>query len=439
MAKAFSCILILLVLFFPPKALGAAAPEPKPEALTLGQCLDMAYQNSQQLKISAENVVLVKETVREAGSKFWPVGAYEYGYQDASQGELWFINPSTMEWVRKPDKGYGAALTLTQPLYTGGKLTGNLAIAKLQLATAIENQRKTKQQLTFNVKEGYYGVWLAEQMLKVAESSYQNMELHVQQVQNQRRVGTSSKFDLLQAQVQRDRLKPLVIKTQNQLALAKSNLALLTGMNKNRHFTVTNDLTQLSIPEKIDWPFETIVAESYQKRPEMCQIKHLARISQEQLKIAKAGYKPELALSAKYKAEGEEASVADEKTWILSVGLSGIFFDGFGTQARVNQAKTGIKITQAKAADLSDQISLEIEQSLQNLGESLETIHANQANIDLAKESLRMTQIRFEAGLATTMDVMDAQLALDQASNGYYEGIYQYLTGNAQLDLVIGR
>lgn len=444
MAKLLSIVLTLLLMIFLPVALQTAAEtsevnEAKPEIITLERSLAMADQNSQRLKLAAENVKLAEATVHEAGSKFWPVGTYEYGYQDASEGELWFINPFTMDWQRKPEKGYGWNLTLTQPLYTGGKLTANLALAKEQLAISLEDQRKTKQQLTFDIKEAYYQVWLAERILQVAVSSYENMEHHVQQVQNLRRVGTGSKFDLLQAQVQRDRLKPQVIKAQNQLALAKSSLAILIGMNKNHQYTVSNDLSRWPVPEKINLSIEGVLAESYEKRPEMRQIKQLARIGKQKLKIARAGYQPELALSLQYIAEGEKASATDDTRWLFIAGLSGIFFDGFGTQARINQAKSAIKITTAQEADLCDQIRLEAEQALQNLNESLETIHANQASIDLAKESLRMTQIRFEAGLATTMDVMDAQLALDQALNGYYEGIYGYITANAKLDLVIGR
>jgi len=80
-----------------------------------------------------------------------------------------------------------------------------------------------------------------------------------------------------------------------------------------------------------------------------------------------------------------------------------------------------------------------VDQVLKKLEENREVILANQANITLAEEALKLTEIRFQSGMATTMDVIDAQLALDQALNGYYGGVYAYLTTLAQLDLAIGK
>jgi len=57
----------------------------------------------------------------------------------------------------------------------------------------------------------------------------------------------------------------------------------------------------------------------------------------------------------------------------------------------------------------------------------------------MAKESLGLTQARFTEGMSTTMDIMDSQLALDQALNGYYRGIALYLTAEAKLDVAMGK
>ncbi|HEX3046191.1 MAG TPA: TolC family protein [Bacillota bacterium] len=439
MLKTCLLIMLSLTLVFPLEILKAATPENSPEQLSLAKCLELSFQNSQPLKLATENLKLAKEYIREAESKYWPLITYEYGYQHTNPGELWFINPYTMDWQRKPEEGYGASVTLTQPIFTGGKIAANLAIAKQQLNVAVEEERKAKQQLVFNIKEAYYGVWLAEQELNIAKTAYDNMEQHVQQIQKLRQIGNSSKFDLLSAQVQRDRLKPLFIKAGNQLAFTKLTLATLIGYGKKHLYTITNDDSLMTLPFKNEISIDDALTKAYEMRPEMRQVKQSFNVTRQQLKIAKAGYLPDLALSLKYNAEGLESSVSEETRWIFTIGLSGVFFDGFGTQARVQQAETGIRMIQMKEADLQDRIRLEVEQSLQSLDECLEIIHANQSNIDLAKESLRMTKIRFEAGLATTMDIVDSQLALDEALNGYFEGLYHYILAGARFNLVTGQ
>ncbi|HBE78640.1 MAG TPA: hypothetical protein DDW65_12820, partial [Firmicutes bacterium] len=84
-------------------------------------------------------------------------------------------------------------------------------------------------------------------------------------------------------------------------------------------------------------------------------------------------------------------------------------------------------------------IRLDVQQGIQDLSADLETIAASQASIDLSKENLRLTQSRFNAGMSTTMDIMDAELALDKASNTYYTNISAYLTSQAKLDLSVGK
>jgi outer membrane protein TolC len=416
------------------------ADDPAVELLTLKNCLDLAYVNNQAVKLAAQNIAAAKAAVHEAEGTFWPLGTYELGYQNADRGEVISYCYDLGE-IRTPAQGFGLKLKLTQPLYTGGKLTANLEIAKLKLAATLEDERKTKQELACRIKESFYGVWLAEQSVKVAQDSYANLDRHVQQVRTLRKVGTGSTFDVLQAEVQRDRIKPLMIKAANQLALAKLNLATLIGIAKDRRFNVDFAVEQLPIPEQNNLAIGAALEEACQNRPEIRQMAQLAQIKKALLKIAEAGYKPDIAVSVNYKHEGEDLFNADksEKTWNLTFGLSGVFFDRFGTKARVDQAKIGMESVKTQEAGLRDLIRLEIEQSYQGVSESLETIRANRASIGLAKEALRMTQIRFEAGLATTMDVSDAQTAFDQALNGYYEGIYSYITATARFDLVTGQ
>jgi outer membrane protein TolC len=123
----------------------------------------------------------------------------------------------------------------------------------------------------------------------------------------------------------------------------------------------------------------------------------------------------------------------------LSLGLSSVVFDGWVIPARVMQANENLKIAQIKETTIKDQIRLETAQALQSLEESLKTTRANQANLQLSQESLKQIQVRFSAGMATTNDITDAQVALEQTLNGYYQGISSYLTGLAKLDLITGK
>jgi outer membrane protein len=158
--------------------------------------------------------------------------------------------------------------------------------------------------------------------------------------------------------------------------------------------------------------------------------------------MADVGYKPAMALTASYQGTSigkiDPGAWGDHTRWTLMLNIKGNFFDGGVTPAKVEEAKANERLVAVNASKLRDAVYLEIEQSLQELKENLEVIHANRANMNLAEQSVKMTQVKFESGLATTMEVRDSQLALDQAFNGYYEGISAYLIALAKLDLATG-
>ncbi|HBF38141.1 MAG TPA: hypothetical protein DDW50_12560 [Firmicutes bacterium] len=408
------------------------------ETLSLDKCLELAAENSQQIKAAAKSVEIAKAAVKEVEGGFWPKLDYSILAMKAEEP----IYPYIVDPYRISTEGSGAAVSLTEPLYLGGKLINGVKLTKDQLNMALENERKAKQQLTFQVKQAFYQVWLAERLLKVAQSSYDNLEHHVAQVDNYFQVGTVSRFELLRAKVQRDSLKPQVITAQNSLKFATLNLAILLGLPKERLFTVEYDSNKIRLPEQFNVGMEQVLEAAYQNRPEMRQIKQAEKMSQLQMKLAEAGYKPKVVLIGQYQEQSLDYSTSswnDDKYWTLTLNITGNIFDGFATSAKVTGAKENVDLSSIKESGLRDQIRLDVEQSVQSIQESLEVIHANQSNIDMAKESLELTQARFEEGMATTMDIMDSQLASDQALSGYYRGIALYLTAEAKLDLADGK
>jgi outer membrane protein len=435
------CAIAFLVL--PEIILGAENPQSvvEPATLSLDQCLDFAFKNSQQIKATAKSVEIAQAAVKEVEGGFWPKLDYSI-FANKSEEKIypypWFVFP-----YASTDYS-GAVISLTQPLYLGGQLTDGLHLAKAQLNMALENERQTKQQLTFQVKQAFYQVWLAQQSLKVAQSSLDNLEHHVAQVEGFYQEGTVSKFELLRAKVQRDSLKPQVIAAQNGLKLAKLSMAVLIGFPKDRPYSVEYDSGKLQIPEQSNISADQNLESAYRNRPEMHQIKQAKEIRQYQIKLAEAGYKPNVALVGQYQGASQDYvsnhwTEGVNKLWTLTLSISGNFFNGFATPAKVTEAKKALELTTIQESGLRDQIRLEVDESLQNIQESLEVIRANESNIDMAKESLELTQARFEENMATTMDIMDSQLALDQALNGYYRGIAFYLTAEAKLDLTVGK
>jgi outer membrane protein len=438
--KIFWLIIMACALNASAVAVDSIQTRNQPELLTLDNCLSIALQNSSDMKAATQKVKIAEEQLRQAQSGVWPTLGYEITGSNSDQNQIKYGH---LIGIENSQKLSSASISLTKPLYAGGQITQCIKAAKLNLKAAMEDECKSKQTLIFNVKSAYYQVWLAQEMVKVAENSYENMGRHVDRVESFYEVGKTSKFDLLRAQVEHENLKPNVIKAQNGVVLTKLNLANVIGIEKSRRYIVGYDLSKLQLPKQIDLDVGTLVEQAYQQRPELRKLGELQEIAKTQIAMAYAGYKPTVALVGTYQGssagEYDPNNWDDNKQWILTLDIKGNFFDGFQTPAKVGEAKANQKLVEINEKSLRDGIDLDVEQSLQGLKESLETSFANQSNMNLAKESLEMTEAKFEARMATTMDIRDSQLALDQASNGYYQGIASYLTAVAKLDLAIGK
>jgi outer membrane protein TolC len=405
--------------------------QPQAEVLTLDQCLKLAYQNSKQLQSQEKSVVIAKETVRSAESGLFPTMSYTLGAAKYEKG--------TLKTGYSTEASSGE-ISVSQNLYTGGMVTCGIKLAKLGLNNALEVQRKTKQQLTYDVKSAYYQAWLAEKAVNVQQASYDNLIHHYQQVKVFFQAGTKSRYDLLQAEVNYQSVKPQLIQAQNNLVLAKLKLATIIGIDKDRQFDVGDEPSNIQLPEKAEFSLQSMLDQAYKDRPELHQLQIANEVDRVQTQMDTAGYKPKVNLTGAYTGSSTDYVPGNwDKSWSLTLGITGNFFDGFKTSATVSKDKE----TEAKAlideSYQKDNIRLDVQQSIQSIGADLETIASSQANVTLNKENLRLTQTRFGAGMSTSMDIMDAELLLDKASTSYYSSLSDYLTALAKLDLSVGK
>lgn len=395
------------------------------ETLTLDRCLKLGYQNSRQLEVAAQNAAIAEEGLRQAYGGYLPTLNYSVSdtNEPGSGGSSWT-----------------GSLSLNVYLYNGGKITTGVKLAQLKLDAALEDQRKAKQQVVYNIKTAFYNLWLAQQMLIVAQSSYDNMGKHYEHVSKANRMGMATKFDLLKARIQWEKLKPPVMKAGHDVDLAKLNLANCVGLDHTRPIKAGLDIAQLQILKKNALSLPVLLEEAYKSRPEMHQADQQVQIADCNVKLAEAGYKPSVTLSPKYSGIGSDFQPWNwDKTLNLTANLSGVLFDGMTTARKVAAAQGSLKIAKVNQTGLRDQIGVEVEAAFQDYEKAIDTINFNQANIDFAKESARVTQSHYDAGMATTLDIADAQLNLDTTLNGYYQGVSSYLIALAHLDLVRGK
>ncbi len=334
-------------------------------------------------------------------------------------------------------KDYQFSLSFSLPLFTGGRLTSGFKQAKYGLRSTEEAVRQSKHITVFNAKKAFYGYLLAQDFVKVAEEAVEVAEKHLKNVKSLYEVGMASKFDLLRSEVQVANLKPQLIRARNNLKIAELSLKTLLGLDLSQPIEIKGYLTY----EPFEPDLEESVSRAMLKRPEISQLRYQKQMAGQGLKLARASNLPTLAVSAAYNFWADQFNFRKD-TWQSFYAVNLVFtiplFNGFATSARVAQSRAMIKELDFTQKGLIDIIEFEVRQAILRLQEAKESLLSQEKNVEQAQESLRIAELNFSEGLATTLDISSAQAALSQAKTNYSQALYDYVISLAELDKAMG-
>ncbi|MCK4430734.1 MAG: TolC family protein, partial [Candidatus Aminicenantes bacterium] len=175
--------------------------------------------------------------------------------------------------------------------------------------------------------------------------------------------------------------------------------------------------------------------------PEISQLRYQKQMAGEALKLARAVNLPTLALAGTYNFWADKLNFRKDiwqSYYAVNLVLTVPLFNGFTTSARVAQSKAMIKEIELIRKGLRDVVKFEVRQAILRIKEAKESLLSQEKNVEQAQESLRIAELNFSEGLATTLDVSSVQAALSQAKTNYSQALYDYVISLAELDKAMG-
>ncbi|HEX7344317.1 MAG TPA: TolC family protein [bacterium] len=334
------------------------------------------------------------------------------------------------------------SVTLTQPLYAAGRVGLALQIAKLYHQNAEAQIAVSRAQTKMDVTRLYFGAALAQEWEKVAAQTYAQMQDHLKQVEAMNREGLVSEYDLIRSRVQVSNFYPQVVNSQSAKKTAFEALNIVLGLPKNQELELTDGLAAFN-PET---PGQGNLYDlAMQGRGEIRQLGLQAGMLRKLKTIEAHGvWWPNLALVGGYSVQAQEPDFDfNEYYWSenLYAGLSLTIplFDGFKASHRVQQVKADLKLLGLQREQLEKVINLEIIQAKSRHEEAQKNVEAQVKGVELARKGLQIAETRYANGLATQLEVMDAQVALNQAQMNELNARYELITASAELQKAIGR
>lgn len=328
---------------------------------------------------------------------------------------------------------FSTSLRLNWPLYTGGRLEGQIRQADLNEDIASLGVVKAQEQLKLDTTMAYYNVLQGQNLVKVNQQTALNLTEHLKNVQAQYEVGTIAKADVLRSEVELANAQQNLTKTQNTYEVAVASFNNITGMPLDNKNIMKDDLGYV----KYGMSLEESIQLAKERRPEITQSQDGIEVAKTGIKIADSGRLPTVALTANQGISG--ASFPGENSnWSIGVSASWNLFDGGITSAKVNAANANADKVKAGDQQLRDGIELEVRQAYLSMKEAEARIETSKVAVSKAEEDLKASKAKYYAGAGTNMDVIDAQVALTQANNNATQALYDYNVNKAKLAKAVG-
>ena len=410
--------------------------------LTLDKSVRIALSQNPYHLATEERVDAAYSKLREAASGFMPsLNAQGQHTLDEKSMELEFPSFIPGEPPQRVEidftKDYQFVMSLSFPLFTGGRLTSGFKQAKYNLESTKEAVRQSKHLTVFNTKRAFYGHLLAREFVSVAEEAVRVAEESLENMKNMYEVGMASKMDLLRSEVRLTNMQPEVIAAKNNLRISELSLKTMLGMNLSQSVEIEGTLSY----EPLEPDLEECITTALVQRPEVRQFDFQRKMAGESLKLSQAGYLPSLAVSGNYSFWSDKLNFRKD-TWssfyAVNLVLNIPIFNGFKESAQIAQSKAMIREIELTQKALQDAVEFEVRQAVLLLKEAKETLLSQEKNTEQAKESLRITQLNYSEGMATTLDVISVEAAYSQAQVNYSQALYNYGVAVAELDRAMG-
>jgi outer membrane protein TolC len=335
------------------------------------------------------------------------------------------------------EKSWVINLQVQQTLYSGGKVRAALKIAELTQDTSHQMLRETVATVVANVRTQFYTAMLNRELITVAEESIVLLTDELKDQQNRFAAGTVPRFNVLQAEVELANAQPDLIRAKNNFHISRLQLAKTLGLETDDEPDVIGTLR--IIPREVN--LSRALAAARKKRPILKAQQNTVASGEQQITVAKSGYKPTLTANVGYELENSRFNTDLTKTqngWYLGVNGTWAIFDGLQTKGQVDQARASLASAKVSMADSILQVELEVQNAYAQAKVAREVIASQTKVVEQAEEALRLSRERLAAGAGTQLDVLNARVALTKARTTQKQSLSDYNVALAEYDRATG-
>lgn len=330
---------------------------------------------------------------------------------------------------------------LTQLIFDGTFFVGIQAAKKLQEVSRINTER-SKVETASQVATAYYTVLLNEERMGVLDANIGRLEELYDNTKSLYEAGFAERIDADRSKIALNNLRTEKVKAERMVGLARNLLKFQMGMEINQEVILIDTIMDPSFPETEEMMTPSTI---FENRIEYKLLRSQEDLQNLNLKRYKVSYLPSLYGSATFIRSGFSPNFPignDNVKWgtgmVLGLQLNVPIFGGFQELRRIQQTEYEIAKIRNNQDLLAQSIQLEISNATVSMENSFATLESQKENLELSKEVYRVSRIKYQEGVGSNLEVLDAELTLRESETNYLSALYEYLLAKVELDRTRG-
>ncbi len=330
--------------------------------------------------------------------------------------------------------------TASQLIFNSSYLVG-IQAARAYRQLSDKSLTSAKITVAENVTKAYYGLLVNQERLGLLKANVERLEKTLNETREFNKNGFVEKIDVDRLEVQFNNLKVESQNVERLLGVSENALKFQMGMPLNESIVVTEKLADLT-----DTSFTPIATETidYNQRVEYNLLQNQKQLNELDVRNSRTSRYPTLGASfttGYAPAATRLQDILESERWrnfsYLGVQLN-IPIWNFGTSHVIQQKKIAMQKTENDIQQFQKSVDLQVQQSNVTLQNALESLKTQKRNLDLANEVVRVTRIKYQQGVGSNIEVINAEASLKESQTNYYAALYDALIAKVDLDRATG-
>lgn len=402
------------------------------EPLTLNQCIRIALEQSSSIRIASFNLESAKLDVDDARSEYLP--------EVDISGQYRFSDIIDFGWERQ---NYDAQIDAGYTIWDHGRREAGLAQAKANLTGVQSDYSRTEQNLIFNITATYYDLLEAEKLIDVNERLLEISKGNVEKAMNFLRAERGIPADVAEARVEQANDELALINAQNNLELARAELASRMGLDPRTPIEVVDIWEIPALPVSDEASMKDSMDKAVQHRPELSRLRASATSLEWSLRLAVLDRWPVISAEYDYNVLLDDylrdrENFKRHSNWSAIVRFSFPIFDGGASRRREQNAEISVSRIEEDIDEREREVMLEVKRAYLDLERAGKSLEVARKQVKDATESLNIILGRHEQGMIIFLEVLDSQARYAQALTNEIRAFYDYRIAEKSLLRAMG-